>query len=72
MHGGLSPNLRSLDQLRRIARPCDVQETGKLKNNNNNNNLQFLYFYNHKIFSKSAIVQDFFVTFSGPIPILLS
>ncbi|VDL68969.1 unnamed protein product [Nippostrongylus brasiliensis] len=29
-HGGLSPTLRSLDQLKRISRPCDVQETGKL------------------------------------------
>ena len=45
MHGGLSPNLRSLDQLRRIARPCDVQETGKLKKNYY---LQLLYFCNHK------------------------
>lgn len=27
-HGGLSPTLRSLDQLKRIQRPCDVQETG--------------------------------------------
>lgn len=29
-HGGLSPNLRSLDQLKRLSRPCDVQETGLL------------------------------------------
>ncbi|KHJ83031.1 phosphoprotein phosphatase 1 domain protein [Oesophagostomum dentatum] len=29
-HGGLSPTLRSLDQLKRISRPCDVQETGLL------------------------------------------
>ncbi|KAF8386468.1 pph-1 [Pristionchus pacificus] len=29
-HGGLSPNLRSLEQLRRIQRPVDVHETGLL------------------------------------------
>ncbi|VDP05919.1 unnamed protein product [Heligmosomoides polygyrus] len=28
-HGGLSPTLRSLDQLKRISRPCDVQETAR-------------------------------------------
>ncbi|KHN87497.1 Serine/threonine-protein phosphatase PP1-gamma catalytic subunit [Toxocara canis] len=27
-HGGLSPSLRSLEQIRRITRPVDVQETG--------------------------------------------
>ncbi len=29
-HGGLSPNLRSLEQLKRIPRPAEVQETGKI------------------------------------------
>ncbi|KAK0412815.1 hypothetical protein QR680_006425 [Steinernema hermaphroditum] len=29
-HGGLSPNLRTLDQLRRLVRPVDIQETGLL------------------------------------------
>uniref|UniRef100_A0A0K0F0U3 Serine/threonine-protein phosphatase n=1 Tax=Strongyloides venezuelensis TaxID=75913 RepID=A0A0K0F0U3_STRVS len=29
-HGGLSPHLRSMDQIRRMARPIDIQDTGIL------------------------------------------
>jgi serine/threonine-protein phosphatase PP1 catalytic subunit len=28
MHGGLSPDLQSFDQLRRIMRPTDVPDSG--------------------------------------------
>ena len=30
-HGGLSPDLQSMEQIRRIMRPTDVPDTGTLK-----------------------------------------
>lgn len=30
MHGGLSPDLQSMEQIRRVMRPTDVPDTGKL------------------------------------------
>jgi len=30
MHGGLSPDLNSMEQIRRIMRPTDVPDTGPL------------------------------------------
>lgn len=30
MHGGLSPELKALDQIKRIPRPTDVPDTGLL------------------------------------------
>ena len=30
MHGGLSPELTSMDQISNISRPCDVPDTGLL------------------------------------------
>ena len=30
MHGGLSPDLKSMEQIRRIVRPTDVPDTGLL------------------------------------------
>ena len=29
MHGGLSPDLQSMEQIRRVMRPTDVPDTGK-------------------------------------------
>jgi diadenosine tetraphosphatase ApaH/serine/threonine PP2A family protein phosphatase len=30
MHGGLSPQLSSVDQIQNISRPCEVPDTGLL------------------------------------------
>ena len=30
MHGGLSPELKSLEQIKRVARPTDVPDSGLL------------------------------------------
>lgn len=30
MHGGLSPDLQTMEQIRRMERPTDVGDTGKL------------------------------------------
>lgn len=29
MHGGLSPDLQTMEQIRRVMRPTDVPDTGK-------------------------------------------
>lgn len=29
MHGGLSPDLQSMEQIRRVMRPTDVPDTGE-------------------------------------------
>jgi diadenosine tetraphosphatase ApaH/serine/threonine PP2A family protein phosphatase len=29
MHGGLSPDLQSMEQIRRVMRPTDVPDTGQ-------------------------------------------
>ena len=34
MHGGLSPDLQSMEQIRRVMRPTDVPDTGRLLNKN--------------------------------------
>lgn len=34
MHGGLSPDLQSMEQIRRVMRPTDVPDTGKLRHSN--------------------------------------
>jgi serine/threonine-protein phosphatase PP1 catalytic subunit len=31
MHGGLSPDLQTMEQIRRVMRPTDVPDTGKMK-----------------------------------------
>lgn len=31
MHGGLSPDLQTMEQIRRVMRPTDVPDTGKKK-----------------------------------------
>jgi diadenosine tetraphosphatase ApaH/serine/threonine PP2A family protein phosphatase len=31
MHGGLSPDLQSMEQIRKVMRPTDVPDTGNLK-----------------------------------------
>ena len=32
MHGGLSPDLQSMEQIRRVMRPTDVPDTGNVLN----------------------------------------
>ena len=32
MHGGLSPDLQSMEQIRRVMRPTDVPDTGCVSN----------------------------------------
>jgi serine/threonine-protein phosphatase PP1 catalytic subunit len=32
MHGGLSPDLQSMEQIRRVMRPTDVPDTGSYQN----------------------------------------
>lgn len=32
MHGGLSPDLQTMEQIRRVMRPTDVPDTGKTEN----------------------------------------
>lgn len=52
MHGGLSPDLQSMEQIRRVMRPTDVPDTGAFTS----------YVVCGDI---SSIVQDYFVTFYG-------
>lgn len=42
MHGGLSPDLNSMEQIRRVMRPTDVPDTGQCRNNLDKRHLNFL------------------------------
>lgn len=56
MHGGLSPELQSLDQISNIARPTEIPENGNFIN------LIFSYHENF-IFCKKNFVKNFIKKF---------
>lgn len=59
MHGGLSPDLQSMEQIRRVMRPTDVPDTGKFA---------FKEFTSKNVFTYSLFLcQASFATFYGQI-----
>lgn len=55
MHGGLSPDLQSMEQIRRVMRPTDVPDTGSLANIARFNGFAYA----------NPLLQDYFVIFFG-------
>lgn len=54
MHGGLSPELNDMDQIKRVLRPTDVPDTGDLR-----------FFVNFRVYGCSALFSSFTPSFDG-------
>lgn len=61
MHGGLSPDLKTMEQIRRVVRPTDVPDTGT-------SSCQHISFTAHLHLILTTFIKDCFATCYGPIP----
>jgi serine/threonine-protein phosphatase PP1 catalytic subunit len=76
MHGGLSPDLQSMEQIRRVMRPTDVPDTGKAisigDQNSCSNTWNSMLVHANCVFAMIFLKQDSCVTYCGLIQIRTS